>query len=152
MNARPELLELWDRAAEDSTSLSPDDRRRFIWLISEIFVMYEGHYVTYQRGYVSEDAWHALLPEQVAEMAAYIGSERQSDAPFNLAVGANTSGNPEKDRERARALEQAGANWWLDGTLTPFEDLDALTARLRAGPPRSDLSSPSPSLTPPKAT
>ncbi len=77
-----------------------------------------------------------LGPKQVAEIAAYIASERQSGDPFNLAVGANTSGNLEKDRERATALEKAGANWWMDGTLTQFEKLDALTARVRAGPPR----------------
>jgi hypothetical protein len=61
MNAQPELLRIWDEAAEDSTSLSLDDRRRFVWLAAEIFLMYEGHYASYQRGYISEDAWHAKM-------------------------------------------------------------------------------------------
>ena len=77
-----------------------------------------------------------LQPEDVVEIAAYIQSQRSAGTPFNLAVGANTTGNPDEDRERATALEQAGANWWLDGTVTQFEPLDALRARLRAGPPR----------------
>lgn len=61
MNAQPELLRLWDRAAEDSTALSPDDKRQFLWVIAELFVLYEGHYLTYQKGYISEDVWHSRM-------------------------------------------------------------------------------------------
>ena len=61
MIAQPDLLRLWDSAAEDSASLSPDDKRRFLWVIAELFIMYEGHYHTYQKGYVSEDAWHTRM-------------------------------------------------------------------------------------------
>jgi len=61
MNAQPDLLRLWDKAGEDPTSLSPDDKRRFLWLIAELFVIYEGHYHTYQKGYISEDAWHTRM-------------------------------------------------------------------------------------------
>jgi len=78
----------------------------------------------------------ALTPQDVAAMSSYVQQHREGGTkPFNLAVGANTTGDNARDRERALALEEAGANWWLDGTLTPFEDLDALRTRLRAGPP-----------------
>ena len=76
-----------------------------------------------------------LTPQDVAAMASYIQQHRATDKPFNLAVGANTSGDTSQDRDRAAALREAGANWWLDGTLTPFEDLQALRTRLHAGPP-----------------
>ena len=76
-----------------------------------------------------------LTPQDVAAMASYIQQHRKTDKPFNLAVGANTSGDTNQDRDRAAALREAGANWWLDGTLTPFEDLQALRTRLHAGPP-----------------
>ncbi len=76
-----------------------------------------------------------LTPQDVAAMASYIQQHRKTDKPFNLAVGANTSNDQPRDKDRAAALQDAGANWWLDGTVTPFEDLDALRKRLQAGPP-----------------
>ena len=69
-------------------------------------------------------------------MASYIQQHREHDKPFNLAVGANTTSDKTQDRARAAALREAGANWWVDGTLTPLEDLQALRTRLHAGPPR----------------
>lgn len=76
-----------------------------------------------------------LTPQDVAAMAAYIQQHREANKLFNLAVGATTTGDRARDRARAMALEEAGANWWLDGTLTSFEDLQALRVRLHAGPP-----------------
>jgi len=76
-----------------------------------------------------------LTPQDVAAMSRYIKAYRDDDRPFNLAVGANTTNDKAHDSDRAAALREAGANWWLDGTLTTFEDLNSLRSRLHAGPP-----------------
>jgi len=76
-----------------------------------------------------------LTPQDVAAMSSYIKAYRDDDRTFNLAVGANTTNDKARDRARAAALREPGANWWLDGTLTTFEDLKSLRSRLNAGPP-----------------
>jgi alkanesulfonate monooxygenase SsuD/methylene tetrahydromethanopterin reductase-like flavin-dependent oxidoreductase (luciferase family) len=76
-----------------------------------------------------------LTPQDVAAISSYIQQHREGNRPFSLAVGANTTNDKAQDRARAAALSEAGANWWLDGTLTTLEDLQALRSRLHAGPP-----------------
>jgi hypothetical protein len=78
-----------------------------------------------------------LTPADVQDIHRYIGQHRKIEDPFNLAVGANTTGDMKSDRARATALEEAGANWWLDGTSTAMENLDQLKARIERGPPRA---------------
>lgn len=78
-----------------------------------------------------------LTPADVQDIHRYIGQHRKIENPFNLAVGANTTGDMKSDRARATALEEAGANWWLDGTSTAMENLDQLKARIERGPPRA---------------
>jgi alkanesulfonate monooxygenase SsuD/methylene tetrahydromethanopterin reductase-like flavin-dependent oxidoreductase (luciferase family) len=76
-----------------------------------------------------------LTAAEVGEIAGYVRRHREDAAPFNLAVGANTTGDAARDAERVGVLEAAGANWWLDGTSTRWESLEALERRVRAGPP-----------------
>jgi hypothetical protein len=57
VNARPELSRIYDAAAEDPLAMTPDERRQFLWLVAECFVMYEGHYLIYRKGYISADTW-----------------------------------------------------------------------------------------------
>ena len=38
MASQPDLLRVWDEAAEDSSSLSPEDKRKYRWLIAEAFL------------------------------------------------------------------------------------------------------------------
>ncbi len=76
-----------------------------------------------------------LTPQDVAAISSYIQEHRESDKPFNLSVGANTTNDKEQDEDRASALEEAGANWWVDGTLPAVEDLETLRKRIQAGPP-----------------
>lgn len=85
---------------------------------------------------VNQDFFTELTVEEVAQIAGYIREHRDIDAPFNLSVGAFTSDDPKADVERARALEEAGANWWQDGAYPPAETLEALEARIRRGPPK----------------
>jgi alkanesulfonate monooxygenase SsuD/methylene tetrahydromethanopterin reductase-like flavin-dependent oxidoreductase (luciferase family) len=76
-----------------------------------------------------------LTPQDVAAMSSYIRQHRENSKPFNLSVGAMTSEDKGRDRDLSMALEEAGANWWMDGTYTPLEDLESLRLRLHAGPP-----------------
>jgi len=72
----------------------------------------------------------------VAAMCDYIGQHRSSQRDFNLAVTENTTADPQRDQARAAELMEAGANWWLDGTMTKTESLEQVRARIRRGPPK----------------
>jgi len=76
-----------------------------------------------------------LAPAEVAEIAAYVEQHRANGKPFNLAVGAMASGDAAADARHVRALEAAGANWWVDSTSTKYETLESLRDRVRRGPP-----------------
>lgn len=76
-----------------------------------------------------------LAPTEVAEIAEYVREHRTNGVPFNLAVGAMGTGDVAADVRHARALEAAGADWWVDSTSTKFEALEALRKRVRRGPP-----------------
>ena len=55
--AQPELLRIYDAAADDPDSLSGDDISRFRWLIAELFMTYEGYFHLYERGHITESSW-----------------------------------------------------------------------------------------------
>ena len=57
----PEIGRLWDKAADDSGSLSDDEMRRWIWYVSHLFLIYEGQYNLYRRGHIPEDTWLSKL-------------------------------------------------------------------------------------------
>lgn len=78
-----------------------------------------------------------LSPQEVGQVADYVARHRASARPFNLAVAAVGTTDAAADVRHARALEAAGANWWVDGTSPKFESLDSLRARVRRGPPRT---------------
>jgi hypothetical protein len=56
VTGQPELLRIWDAAAEPS-SLTPEDIRRFRWLVAEWFLIYDGQYDFFKNGHISEESW-----------------------------------------------------------------------------------------------
>ena len=57
MAAQPELSRIYDAAAEDPTSLTPEEISRFRWVVGELFLIYEGHYQLYRTGHIAEISW-----------------------------------------------------------------------------------------------
>ena len=72
-----------------------------------------------------------FAPTEVAEVVAYVRRHRDTDAPFDVALGAAIPPDPAQARDVVAKFEAAGATWLLEGLPTP----DALSARLRAGVP-----------------
>ena len=56
---QPELQRIWDAAAEDFGSLGPEEIRRFRWLVSELFLVFEAGYFAYRGGLLSEPSWNS---------------------------------------------------------------------------------------------
>ena len=56
VTGQPDLLRIWDAAA-DPSSLSPEDIRRFRWLVAEWFFIFDGQYDFYKKGLISEESW-----------------------------------------------------------------------------------------------
>lgn len=59
MALNPELATIHDKAAENPDSLTPEEKSRFIWLVAEMFMIFEGHYQLYARGHITEKSWVA---------------------------------------------------------------------------------------------
>ena len=57
ITAQPELGRIWDTAATDPASLSPEDVRRFRWIVGELFLIYEGQYHLFRRGHITDSSW-----------------------------------------------------------------------------------------------
>ncbi|MGA1677628.1 MAG: hypothetical protein ACO377_14525 [Pseudomonadales bacterium] len=84
MRAQPEVLKLWDLAITDPKSMSVDDIRQFRWAIAELFLIYEGHYHVYKRGFIAEEAWQSKANMMRGMLESPIVSEWWSSglAPF----------------------------------------------------------------------
>jgi len=48
---------IWDKGFEDEAALTPDEKRRFIWLMADYFLATEGIWNQYSLGFVSSDSW-----------------------------------------------------------------------------------------------
>lgn len=53
----PDMADIWDKGLTDHTRLSPAEKRKFIWLIAEFFVMTETHFRQWKHGFLSADTW-----------------------------------------------------------------------------------------------
>ncbi len=82
-----------------------------------------------------QDVSGPLSVDEVREIDRFVLKHRDRDKSFALAVALNTSGDDSRDRDRAQAYEAAGATWWQEGVYPPAENLEALRARVRRGPP-----------------
>jgi hypothetical protein len=88
---------------------------------------------------VGPDGQSANGPDALREVVDWVRRERPAelaDRPFEVAVDGVT---PADDRVRAveiaRAHEAAGATWWIEADWASTT-VDALRARIGAGPPR----------------
>ena len=83
------------------------------------------------------------LPDQLREVAIYIKSSRDSDAPFDI-ISMGVTPTPDEGLDDVAAFAEAGATWWLEA-IAPFRydrgfdepwPVEALRERVLQGPPR----------------
>ena len=55
----PGLSALYDKAARDPGNLDNEERALFLWMIAQLFLIYEGHYHLYKKGFIVQSAWGA---------------------------------------------------------------------------------------------
>jgi alkanesulfonate monooxygenase SsuD/methylene tetrahydromethanopterin reductase-like flavin-dependent oxidoreductase (luciferase family) len=79
-----------------------------------------------------------LTPDDVREVASWVAEHRDPDAgPFELVVQRDFATDLGAAAEDARALEAAGATWWLEAGWDPTKaTAESQLARIRQGPPR----------------
>jgi hypothetical protein len=63
MSHSADMASIWDLGLTDADRLSPDQKRRFVWLVSEYFFMVEGLFVQHKQGFLSDGSW---LPHEKA--------------------------------------------------------------------------------------
>ncbi len=71
----------------------------------------------------------SATPEDVADVVAYTSEHRDSDEPFDVAVGGAHR------TEDVAAFREAGATWWMEGIGWPERPPEAWIEHLAAGPP-----------------
>ncbi len=72
-----------------------------------------------------------LTPEDLATVVGYVRQHRETDAPFDVALGAIIPPDRAQARDVIDAYAAAGATWLIDSPPNP----DAVAERLRAGLP-----------------
>ena len=79
-----------------------------------------------------------LTPEDVREVATWVGDHRDPAAgPFEIVVQRDFATDLDAAAQDARALEAAGATWWLEAGWDPSTiTAESQLARIRQGPPR----------------
>jgi hypothetical protein len=84
VTGQPDLLRIWDAAA-DPSSLTPEDIRRFRWLVAEWFFIYDGQYDFYKKGHISEEAWKTKIDSCIGLLANPIIADwwEKKQAPFS---------------------------------------------------------------------
>ena len=99
-------------------------------------VRWDGIYVQAQ----AADGKPASGPEPVREVLAYVRRERPTDLreqSFDVVVeGSTPADDPAAAAALAHAHADAGATWWIEADWTN-ESVNAMRARIAAGPPRS---------------
>jgi alkanesulfonate monooxygenase SsuD/methylene tetrahydromethanopterin reductase-like flavin-dependent oxidoreductase (luciferase family) len=81
---------------------------------------------------VNERGEPTRTPAELAADVARIRAARRGDATFDVIVAGYSEAGGD-----VREWEAAGATWWLDGINGLRGTLDALMARIAAGPPRA---------------
>jgi alkanesulfonate monooxygenase SsuD/methylene tetrahydromethanopterin reductase-like flavin-dependent oxidoreductase (luciferase family) len=74
--------------------------------------------------------------EDVENMRAFVERERMSSGPFDIIVEGESVMSEPNALEKVRAWETAGATWWIESSWSHQDDLEFLTARIEAGPPK----------------
>jgi len=78
-----------------------------------------------------------LSPDEVREISAYVRAHRTGDAPFDLVLSGESSGDgPFAWKQPLARYEEAGATWWLE-TITDWRgSIGNMRDYVRNGPPR----------------
>jgi probable F420-dependent oxidoreductase len=87
-------------------------------------------------GWLADSAGESAMsmsPEEFAARVARIRSHRDPTLPFDVVVEGYSVKSDVETPERYR---EAGATWWLEQIHDRRGDLDAMTARIEAGPPK----------------
>ncbi len=80
----------------------------------------------------------SLTPDETREVATWVAEHRDSSAgPFELVVQRDFVTDLDAAAQDARALEAAGATWWIEAGWDPSKvTAESQLARIRQGPPR----------------
>jgi alkanesulfonate monooxygenase SsuD/methylene tetrahydromethanopterin reductase-like flavin-dependent oxidoreductase (luciferase family) len=78
-----------------------------------------------------------LTPTDLHEAVAYVRSQRQDHAPFDVAFAGVTEAATAASVIQPYA--QAGATWWLEGIWVERGTVEEMRERIQQGPPSSDL-------------
>ena len=75
-------------------------------------------------------------PEALAEVVRYTREQREGDGPFDVALECVSGGvDRAADAELVAAYAEAGLTWWVETVGWFRGPLDAMRARIVAGPP-----------------
>jgi alkanesulfonate monooxygenase SsuD/methylene tetrahydromethanopterin reductase-like flavin-dependent oxidoreductase (luciferase family) len=85
---------------------------------------------------IGGDIEKPLSPGDVRDILAFIREHRTTDAPFDVILAGDTSGDRERDRAIVGPYEEAGATWWFEAPLPWKTPLEKVRERIRRGPPR----------------
>ena len=77
-----------------------------------------------------------VTPADIVAMREYIAAHRTATTPFDIIWEGETPGDdPARAAAMVRPWAEAGATWWMESRWTT-EDVGAVMARIRQGPPR----------------
>jgi alkanesulfonate monooxygenase SsuD/methylene tetrahydromethanopterin reductase-like flavin-dependent oxidoreductase (luciferase family) len=77
-----------------------------------------------------------VTPADLVAMREYIAAHRTASTPFDIIWEGETPGDdPARAAALVRPWAEAGATWWMESRWTT-EDVAAVMARIRQGPPR----------------
>lgn len=77
-----------------------------------------------------------VTPADIVAMREYIATHRTAATPFDIIWEGETPGDdPARAAAMVRPWAEAGATWWMESRWTT-EDVGAVMARIRQGPPR----------------
>ncbi len=79
--------------------------------------------------------WAPMSPALYAEILAYVRAHRESDAPFDAAVGDGLIDHPDPAAVPVRYAE-VGATWWIENVPFPSRPVEEFLSYVAAGPPR----------------
>jgi alkanesulfonate monooxygenase SsuD/methylene tetrahydromethanopterin reductase-like flavin-dependent oxidoreductase (luciferase family) len=85
---------------------------------------------------IAAHPFDALSPDEVAQVAATVRTDRTDDSPYEIVIEGRTE-HTDADIDRVAALGAAGATWWIEARWDIERDNGAtLLERVRQGPPR----------------
>jgi alkanesulfonate monooxygenase SsuD/methylene tetrahydromethanopterin reductase-like flavin-dependent oxidoreductase (luciferase family) len=87
-------------------------------------------------GVYPQQSGHAITPEDLREILAFIQTQRMQTTPFEtLAYGLTGGTDTSADAARVAAFAQVGATWWLEH-FAPQHTVEQVRHRIQQGPPR----------------